>query len=475
MHICLLFMCSYVESYACMYFSMKALILSFSLLHIVTCTVYNVIPDDHNTTCNHCQTLQYYQLNITKYFTSNTQLLFLPGLHHLHSDLIIQNVHNISLVGTANGTTLDTVTIIQYAKIVMNNITNLTIKTLMIQRNESLLNSSTDWLSPVVIIRDCINVLVNYLQIHITHDGPIEFTSLLLVNILGRSQVSHILCNNIEIHYTETEIENEDSYLLIDHYQTQNKYLTALYNIILSVKQTSYRVTIQISNTTVAYYINSFFSLECNSDAGAFKLIIAHCQFKFNYNGVFTNQVYDRKGCNAIVYFKNCQLLNNKSYANEISINGIAAHITDCVFNNSMLRVYHSSHINSTAIVNINSTVFTNANVNCSLQDIDYDLISLENTTIIFSGTVVFTNITCRDTIISLKEFSTIIVNGLVQFSKNHVNKLVNFKNNHYQFLIMKEPAALEIMQNKLCTIFSSYISANSLSILFFPIHAIGQ
>ena len=80
------------------HFSMKTLILSLSLLHIVTCTVYNVIPNDHNTTCNHCHTLQYYQLNISKYFTSNTQLFFIPGLHHLHTDLIIQYVHNISLV-----------------------------------------------------------------------------------------------------------------------------------------------------------------------------------------------------------------------------------------------------------------------------------------------------------------------------------------------------------------------------------------
>ena len=120
----------YVRIY---YFSMKALMLSLSLLHIVTCTVYNVIPDDHNTTCNHCHTLQYYQLNITKYFISNTQLLFLPGLHHLYNDLIIQNVHNISLISrTANGTTLDTITIIQCATIVMNNITNLTIKNLII-------------------------------------------------------------------------------------------------------------------------------------------------------------------------------------------------------------------------------------------------------------------------------------------------------------------------------------------------------
>ena len=93
--------------------NMFSLLLLSSLLHITSCTVYTVTPDDHyypNTTCHHCHNLQHYLLNITKYFTSNTQLLFLPGLHHLHTDLIIQNVHNISLIGsTANSTTLDTV------------------------------------------------------------------------------------------------------------------------------------------------------------------------------------------------------------------------------------------------------------------------------------------------------------------------------------------------------------------------------
>ena len=107
---------------------------------------------------------------------------------------------------------------------------------------------------------------------------------------------------------------------------------------------------------------------------------------------------------------------------------GIALHITDCIFYNhySMLRVHQSSHINGTAIDNVNSTVVSNANVNCSFYEIDYDLISLKNAAIIFSGTVVFANITCRDTIISLKKFSTITVNGLLKFSNNHVNKLIN-------------------------------------------------
>ena len=81
---------------------MSLLLFLQTFLTVTTCTVYIVTPDDHhypNTTCHHCHNLQYYLLNITKYFISNTQLFFLPGEYHINFTFIIQNVHNISLIG----------------------------------------------------------------------------------------------------------------------------------------------------------------------------------------------------------------------------------------------------------------------------------------------------------------------------------------------------------------------------------------
>ena len=101
-----------------------SLFLISSLLHVSTCTVYIVTPDDRhypNATCHHCHNLQYYLLNVTKYFTSNTQLLFLPGEYYLHTDLIIQNVHNITLIGSmVNDTT--PVSVICYHSSMINGI-----------------------------------------------------------------------------------------------------------------------------------------------------------------------------------------------------------------------------------------------------------------------------------------------------------------------------------------------------------------
>ena len=144
------------------------LILATLLSNTATHTVYTVIPDDHyypNTTCHHRHNLQHYLLNITKYFTSHTQLLFLPGLHHLHTDLIIQNVHNISLIGsTANDTTLDRVIIqcISIAGIVMSNITDLSMANLMIKNchiNSNFFNISLQiFIGNGMIFSHCYNV-----------------------------------------------------------------------------------------------------------------------------------------------------------------------------------------------------------------------------------------------------------------------------------------------------------------------------
>ena len=194
------------------------LLLLLSLLHITTCIVYTVTPDDHyypNTTCHHCHNLQHYLLNVTKYFTSNTQLLFLPGLHHLHTDLIIQNAHNISLIGsTANGTTLDTV-IIQCNSsvgIVMTNITNLTMENMVIS-DCTTRPSSNDIRIPgdIIMPNESYVILFNCFQVYIQH-VTIKYTrkhgGLLAFNILGKFILNNIISEVLRIAYNDSSYTN---------------------------------------------------------------------------------------------------------------------------------------------------------------------------------------------------------------------------------------------------------------------------
>ena len=117
------------------------LFLISTLLHFSSSTVYIVTPDDQhypNSTCHHCYNLQYYLLNAAKYFTSNTKLLFLPGLHHLRINLVIHNVYNISLIGsTADDHDMTPVSVIQYSSaldgIALSNCTMATIENFFVK------------------------------------------------------------------------------------------------------------------------------------------------------------------------------------------------------------------------------------------------------------------------------------------------------------------------------------------------------
>ena len=223
-------------------------------VNITTCTVYTVTPDDHcypNTTCHHCHNLQHYLLNITKYFTSNTQLLFLPGLHHLHTDLIIQNVHNISLIGsTANGTTLDTV-IIQcnsLAGIVMSNITDLTMKNIQISNCQTTVNIFTK-LNHGMLLKDCYNIQLNRVTIigDITHH-------LLTINTLENSSFINLTCNKLVLLYNEVNTSNKYHSLLIENYgmvpnNIMNTYSTSDNIITVHMFQYSYIVELEMLNT----------------------------------------------------------------------------------------------------------------------------------------------------------------------------------------------------------------------------------
>ena len=220
---------------------MSVIVLFLLLLHyvhIVTSTVYTVTPDDHyypNTTCHHCHNLQHYLLNITKYFTSNTQLLFLPGLHHLHTHLIIQNVHNISLIGsTANGTTLDTVIQCNSSvAIVMTNITDLTLSDITVK------NCKCDrHMNAAILIMECRNVQWT----RVTVDS-ISSNGIIGINVLGDSCFSYIKSHMLSINYNDTQSaqNNSNHTVLIDHYIIINP-SSAVFILNLEFSQYFYKV-----------------------------------------------------------------------------------------------------------------------------------------------------------------------------------------------------------------------------------------
>ena len=115
---------------------MSLLLFLPTFLTVTTGTVHIVTPDDYhypNTTCHHCHNLQYYLLNVTKYFTSNAQLLFLPGKYHINPTIMIQNVHNISLIGNDTVLVIDNSVVSFFYSIAIINSSEVTTENFVIK------------------------------------------------------------------------------------------------------------------------------------------------------------------------------------------------------------------------------------------------------------------------------------------------------------------------------------------------------
>ena len=196
-----------------------------SLLHVITATsVYYVTPDDQSHINNdrpidhECHTLQYYLLNNSKYFTSNTQLHFLQGSFYINADIVIDNLHNFSLVGSGVDNTI--IECSTPSLIAIINCTNTVIKNIT---TGSQCGSSVELydgiakvirlriLSPVffdhkprikshasIFVFDCYSTLV--------HSVLIKTHGILIINGLGNTSLTDIsLCDSgLEIFYGNT-------------------------------------------------------------------------------------------------------------------------------------------------------------------------------------------------------------------------------------------------------------------------------
>ena len=95
------------------------------LLHITTANgVYNVRSDD-NITISHkdtesAESLEYYLRNTNQYFSSDSQFCFKMGHHYLNTDLVIQNVTNVTLTGES----LCVIRCTSHVSIIILNVTN---------------------------------------------------------------------------------------------------------------------------------------------------------------------------------------------------------------------------------------------------------------------------------------------------------------------------------------------------------------
>ena len=126
-------------------------VLLILLIHATTPSIYYVRPEDDdiiNIADIDTHILQHYVDNPVEYFTSNTQLRFLEGLHYFYKNLVVADVKNFSLVGSNT-----TVIYSQFAIIWLKNVDNITISNISIKRNYSIT-------SLLLLLKNCSNIYI---------------------------------------------------------------------------------------------------------------------------------------------------------------------------------------------------------------------------------------------------------------------------------------------------------------------------
>ena len=415
-----------------MRFLLISLLTILTLVSLVTSIVYTVTPDDHyypNTTCHHCHNLQHYLLNVTKYFTSNTQLLFLPGLHHLHTDLIIQNVHNISLIGsTANGTTLDTVIIHCNSSggIIITNIVDLTVKNLTIKKCEIDTKILTKMLSNItislhyteksIVLINCLNVEL----INITLHGKNQYYthSLMGINVLGNSSFEGLTSNGFAVEYHEANVSGIYHKLLIKNYNTLDG--NAIYRpqqsiIIVYMHQNSYRLELEMCNSKfLKLQHNGIFTARLKPNIFGNFIHINYFiieELLSYYSGqetpflIYTPAVITEPKCykKTLIHFTNCKFQHNKLNLLLYMQGMLNIKLEKCVFAHSQFQILNAELFNQST-VKIMNTSFSFI-INPGL------LIEISNAALQLEGPIVFTEI----------ERKSGIPNAAIIFSMNSV------------------------------------------------------
>jgi len=420
-----------------------------------------VIPDgDPKTTCHHCHNLRHYLRYSTKYFISNTQIFFLPGLYHLNRNLIIQNVYNVSLTGKTSGVNQDV--IIQCNDgfdsigILMINITNLVIRDMAIQG--CLYDEYDDYwdeeLEASLVIKDCNSVTVDHLIVF-NFDKFSNAYVILGINILGNSFFGHVTCNKMKLLYFEKkQFQRELGTISID-----DAHISHLLEF--TMHQDSYQIVLNVSNMTVSpgWPLTLFHGV----DIGNSEVVITNSNFRCKcYSFCFLLSFYSSK--NGMVHFDKCQFLNNfeeQAHSKSVLITveyKVILSITNCNFrvnNSHIVMVYREEDDDEVlTTVTIHNTVIT-SNTLMYEYETQY-LIMVSYARLLLIGEVIFYNNTVLNSIIVLTGKSEIVIDGQLQFSNNTALSIIDFQHNSHEYIVINETSIVDVTENNFCTPFTT-------------------
>ena len=390
-------------------------------------SVYYVRPDDEGFSSNNspsAHTLNYYLLNGSKYFTSNTELKFLSGVHQLDAVITIKDTHNFSLTGSSrNGIINSTIKCTPYkfaGGIVISNSSYINIQDLILKDCDTALYYPLYLKNGILSGLSSISLLINnshFLNICHVNTFQISFYNILLINVFN-SNLDTISSNGIAMIYNSimdknySNTTNNKNKLFLHAYNSVfGSYSFTPYEIVLNFIEYSSGIQVRISSVQFksdkAIFVYSYANTICN---GINIVTFLNCSFNNikciarseERNSIITIFVdnylcsFDNKQTNLMI-FMNC------SFSNNVNKNALTKYIIK--FHNkdseSMLHIVNSRFYNNNGTIVLTapqndiinpsmhlSMIITNVTFS-RLLDIDFVMV-LRNTIVKLDGPVLF-------------------------------------------------------------------------------------
>ena len=478
---------------------MFVLLLSVAmLLHIVTAKVYyvNVTPDENDlinsNDTDSAKSLEYYLKNTSEYFSSDSQFHFKIRYHYLNTDLVIQNVTNVTLTGES----LCIIRCTSHVGIIILNVTNFRLENITFENCSANYSNHlhTDFRyhytfisNASILLYHCMSVDINNITIII----PEGNVGLLVINVRNYLKITNIHIA-IQINCPSVNIKsalqtngillycdnwnnpnNKSSEIQLDNFQfTTNGSCShpTYYAIKSSLLQNNTNVSIVIQNTMFTDLINVtalyYYGETCGITVSNI-LTIRNCvvsnntgnysfkMFHIKLNNIqciwliSPKQLFCRQQHNEI-RFINCKFENNINVTSMIYVSPASTRATTfyLYLENNKIHNNRNSHFlimksdtdniwMLSSYVVINKTIITS-----NVHDEGQDLMSFTNSWVRFIGHILilgnhyYTNI-CNFYL------SSCILQHSIDISNNTARKILSGS-----FIVLRENTTITLTRN---------------------------
>ena len=450
----------------------QLLILS-SLLHTTFSAVYYVIPDDHYTTNNNTYTLQHYLNNINKYFTSHTQLHFLPGQYYLNTDLIIQHVSNLSLIGNRTNEVINSVIkCTSPAGIVVVGSNNIVIANFEMKEcgknYKSLLKKYSLKIGYALNIfaADTASIFLKHLILNECK----RLCGIKMVNVWGNVSLSSVAAIFIDIIWFSTEPKHTNlitGKINLTHlFFKSHDVPRSLYPLSIRHSKSFSNITISVEN--INFIGRSAVSWQCDQCSGHNMLYVSSCNFgsrnTSNANPTVNIKYKTIEQKNHILHkvvFKNCTFTLNDFPGSLLSINyygdnmiKLIVLVTQSVFHRNKCTIVCQVNLNKYRCTKIEAVLLSFADVVFTKHNV-FSLVHTNCISAYIKDAKIFKCIGRLSIITALS--STVTFHNTNKISNSFAATAITARK-----IVLKEPMILNFSQNNFINVFVSKLIAET-------------